>query len=269
MTQETPLAGRVALVTGAARRRGIGRGIALVLARSGADVAVNDVAEDEQGAERVREVEALGRRAVFVNADVRDPEAVRRMFDTAEEALGPVEVFVNNAGVCVWQNVREVDREAFDLIMGVNLAGALLCCREAAQRMVRRGRGGRIVIISSVHAQMPFPRMAVYGATKNALRALSDHLALELAPHGITVNHVGPGWVDSDINLASPDLRTQADRQRTLDAIPLHRPAEPEDIGAAVSFLASDAAAYVTGAFLRVDGGFVVGKYTRIAEVAP
>lgn len=267
MGVEMALAGNVALVTGAARERGIGRGIALVLARAGADVAVNDVAEPGQGAERIREIEALGRRSIFVPADIRDGEQVHWMFDEVEERLGPVDIFVNNAGVCVWQSVADVDRASYELMVGVNLRGALLCSREAAWRMISRRRGGRIVFISSVHAQMPFPKMSVYGATKMGLRALTDHLALELAPYGITVNHVGPGWVDSDINLASPDLKTDEDRRRTLDAIPLHRPADPEEIGEAVRYLVSDAASYVTGAYLRVDGGLVVGKYVNLPEV--
>lgn len=267
MSEGAPLAGKVALVTGAARRRGIGRGIAIVLARAGADVAVNDVAAAEEGQERVRELQAMGRRGVFVESDVRSPQAVRAMFDRVEETLGPVDVFVNNAGVCVWQDMVDVDQSAFDHIMGVNLKGAMFACREAASRMVRRERGGSIVIISSVHAQMPFPTMSIYGATKSGLRALSDNLALELAPHGITVNHVGPGWVDSDINNASPDLQTDEDRARTIAAIPLHRPADPEEIGQAVRYLVSDAGRYVTGAYIRVDGGFVVGKYVVPAGV--
>lgn len=261
MTQAS-LVGKVALVTGAALERGIGRGIALTLAERGADVVVNDVAHEDRGRERVREIEQLGRRSAFVMADVARPEEAKRLIAETVERVGRLDVFVNNAGVQNWQGLTEVTREAWDWITGVNLHGAFACCRAAAAQMRRQGGGGRIVVISSVHAVMPFPAMGVYGATKQAVGLLTGVMAREWARYGITVNHVGPGWVDSDINRDSPGLRTEAARHATLTSIPLwHRPAEPREIGEAVAFLASDAASYVTGAYLRVDAGLVLGKY--------
>ncbi len=262
MSRDKSLEGKVALVTGAALERGIGRGIALVLAERGADVAINDVAHDDEAAARVREIEERGRRAAFVKADVAVPEEAERLVGATVEQLGRLDVFVNNAGVQTWQELTEVTRDAWDWITGVNLHGAFACCREAAAQMRRQGDGGRIVVISSVHAVMPFPTMGVYGATKQAVGLLAGVMAREWARYGITVNHVGPGWVDTDINRDSPGLRTADARRATLASIPLrHRPADPREIGEAVAFLASEAASYVTGAYLRVDGGIVIGKY--------
>ena len=141
------------------------------------------------------------------------------------------------------------------------MTGAFNVCQLGARTLVAQGACGRIVVTSSVHVQMAFPAMSVYGATKQALRALVDHMAIELAPHGITANHIGPGWVRSHINDASPALQTEDDVATTLTLIPAGHPAEPADMGNAVCYLASDEAAYVTGEYLRVDGGFVVGKY--------
>jgi NAD(P)-dependent dehydrogenase (short-subunit alcohol dehydrogenase family) len=262
VTAAKPLDGKAALVTGAALERGIGRGIALVLAEHGAEVVVNDVAHEEEAAERVREIEERGRRAEFVTADVAVPTEAERLIGETVERLGKLDIFVNNAGVQNWQELTEVTQEAWDWITGVNLHGAFTCCRAAAAQMRRQGAGGRIVVISSVHAAMPFPSMGVYGATKQAVALLTGVMAREWARDGITVNHVGPGWVDSDINRDSPGLRTEAARHATMASIPLwHRAAEPREIGEAVAFLASDSASYITGAYLRVDAGLTIGKY--------
>ena len=262
MTEAASLDGKVALVTGAALERGIGRGIALTLAKRGADVIVNDIAHEAEGMERARELEELGVRSAFIRADVARPEEAERLIGVTVDRMGRLDVLVNNAGVQTWQELTEVTKEAWDWITGVNLHGAFTCCRAAAAQMRRQGDGGRIVVISSVHAVMPFPAMGVYGATKQAVGLLTGVMAREWARYGITVNHVGPGWVDSDINRDSPGLQTEEARQATLRSIPLwHRPADPREIGEAVAFLASDSATYVTGAYLRVDAGLVIGKY--------
>lgn len=262
MSTDALLDGRVAIVTGSARERGIGRGIVLALAGHGADVVVNDVAGDVGGDERVREVEELGRRAAFIRADVSAPEEVERLVAETVERFGRLDLFVANAGVQTWQKLADVTPEWWERITGVNLHGTFFGCRAAAAQMRRQGEGGRIVCISSVHAVMPFPEMGVYGATKQALGLLVGVMAREWAKDRITVNHVGPGWVDTDINNPSPDLQTDASRRETMRRIPLeHRPADPREIGEAVAYLASEQARYVTGAYLRVDGGIVIGKY--------
>jgi NAD(P)-dependent dehydrogenase (short-subunit alcohol dehydrogenase family) len=254
------LAGKVALVTGAARDRGIGRGIALVLAERGADVAINDVAHEEEAQRRVSELEALGRRSAFVKADVTQPEENERLVAEVVEQLDRLDVFVANAGVARWEQLHEVGRESWDLLTSVNLHGVLFGCQAAAAQMRRQGEGGRIVIISSVHAVMPGSPLGVYGATKHAVGLLAGVMAREWGADGISVNHVGPGWVDTNINDSSPDFATQDDRAAVRAAIPFGaRPADPREIGEAVAYLAEST--YTTGAYLRVDGGLVIGKY--------
>jgi 3-oxoacyl-[acyl-carrier protein] reductase len=253
------LEGRVALVTGAARDRSIGRGIALALAQRGADVAVNDVGHEREASSRVEEIEALGRRGTFIRADVADEsewlvaETIRR--------LGSLDIFCANAGVAYWQELVDVTREAFAQIVAVNLHGCFFGCRAAAAQMRRQG-GGRIVVTSSVNAVMPLPRLGVHAASKHAVAHLVGVMAREWAADGITVNHVGPGWVDSNINDRSPQFATEELREAARAGVPLrHRPIEPREIGEAVAYFASAGAAMTTGAFLRVDGGSAIGKY--------
>jgi glucose 1-dehydrogenase len=250
--------GKVALVTGAAHERGIGRGIVRELAAEGARVAVVDVAHEEMGQELAREV---GGR--FYRADVSDRAQVDELVRRVEEDLGPLDVVASNAGVADWQPFAEITDESFDRIVGVNLTGAFNVGQAAARAMLARGRGGRIVFTSSVHVQMPFATMAVYGATKQGVRALCEAMAVELAPHGITVNHIGPGWVLSALNDPSPALQDEEELRTSLAQIPLGgRPADPRELGRAVVYLAaSPDGDYVTGEYLRVDGGFVVGKF--------
>ena len=255
------LSGRVALVTGAARERGIGRGIALCLAEEGCDVAVNDVGADDEAAGLVEEIQGLGRRALFVKCDVTDPQAVDDMVKAVESRLGPLDIVVSNAGVADWQPLVDVTPASFDLQVGVNLTGAFNVCRAGALALIAAGRGGRIVVTSSVHVQMPFPEMSIYGATKAGLKGMVETMSIELAPHGITVNHIGPGWVRSFINDPNPGLQTDDSVTETLKLIPLGKPADPRDMGRAVVYLTSADGAYVSGEFLRVDGGFVVGKF--------
>ena len=248
-------------MTGAARERGIGRGIALCLAEEGCDVAVNDVGAADEAAGLVAEIEALGRRAAFYPADVSDRGAVDAMIAAIAAELGPVDIACSNAGVADWQPFLDVTEESFDRLVSVNLTGAFNVCQAAARSMVDGGRPGKIVVTSSVHVQMPFGEMSVYGATKAGLKGMVETMAIELAPHGITVNHIGPGWVRSFINDSSPSLQTDEEVAATLELIPAGRPAEPRELGRAAVYLCSSDGDYVTGEYLRVDGGFVVGKY--------
>ena len=256
------LAGRVAVVTGAARDRSIGGGIARVLAQHGADVVVNDLAVSEEGERRILEIEAIGRRAAFIAADVTDPAAMDRLMAETAERMGRLDIVVANAGLCDWQTVADLSAELWDRLVGVNLHGCLNTCRAAAAHMRAQGEGGRIIATSSVHAQMPFVQMGVYGGTKQAVGYLVGVMAREWARDRITVNHIGPGWVASAINDSSPDFTSEEARATIRRIIPLgHRAGEPEEMGEAVAYLASEAAAYTTGAYVRVDGGFVIGPY--------
>lgn len=254
------LAGKVALVTGAARRRGIGRGIVEALAAEGATVAVNDVAAADEAAELVAELAERGAKARFYPADVSDRDAVEEMLSTVEDELGPLYAVCSNAGISRWATFDQVADEDFDAIVAVNLTGGFNVGQAAARRMLAAGTRGRIVFTSSVHVQMPFQGAAIYGATKQGLRALAETLAIELAPHGITVNHVGPGWVKSDLVVPIIEATPEVE-DAVLDQIPMGRDAQPIEMGKAVAYLCSQDAEYVTGTFLRVDGGFVVGKY--------
>ena len=248
-------------MTGAARERGIGRGIAECLAAEGCDVAVNDVGAEDEAAALVAELQSLGRRASFFQADVSDRAAVDAMIGAIESELGPLDIVCSNAGLADWQAFLDVTEASFDRLVSVNLTGAFNVCQAAAAAMVAGGRPGRIVVTSSVHVQMPFAEMSVYGATKAGLKGMVETMAIELAPYGITVNHVGPGWVRSFINDASPSLQTDEEVRATLALIPAGRPADPRELGRAAVYLCSEDGDYVTGEYLRVDGGFVVGKY--------
>ena len=255
------LKGKVALVTGAAGERSIGRGIARALADEGANVVVNDVSRLDKLEERAAELREAGVGALAIPADVRDRPAVDDMVGQTVSHFGRLDILASNAGVVTWEPYLEITPESVDWMLGVNLRGTFNVCQAAARQMVAQGRGGRIVITSSVHAQMPFPTMAVYGATKHALHTFTNCLAIELAQYGITANHIGPGWVRSAINDPSPALATDEDLVSTLKMIPLGRPAKPYELGRAVVYYASDDGDYVTGTYLRVDGGLVVSKY--------
>jgi NAD(P)-dependent dehydrogenase (short-subunit alcohol dehydrogenase family) len=258
----TSLEGRVAVVTGAARDRSIGGGIARVLAQHGADVVVNDLAVDDEGERRVHEIEAIGRRAALIAADVTDAAAMDDLMAQTVERMGRVDIVVANAGLCDWETVADMSAGLWERLVGVNLHGVFNTCRAAAAQMRAQGEGGRIIATSSVHAQMPFVEMGVYGGTKQAVGHLVGVMAREWARDRITVNHIGPGWVASAINDASPDFATPEAQRRVRQLIPLgHRAGEPEEMGEAVAYLAGDAAAYTTGAYLRVDGGFTIGAY--------
>jgi NAD(P)-dependent dehydrogenase (short-subunit alcohol dehydrogenase family) len=253
---------RVALVTGAAGARSIGRGIALALAQRGADVAINDIAHHSEARERAEEIEALGRRSAFIGADVSDPLECERLVGETVRQLGRLDVFCANAGVAYWQELADVTPDAFEQTVGVNLHGCFFGCQVAAAQMRRQGEGGRIIVTSSVNAVMPHRKLGVYGATKHAVAHLVSVMAREWAADRITVNHVGPGWVQSRINDPSPDFATDELRAAARDSVPLeHRPTEPREIGEAVAYFAGPGAGHTTGAFLRVDGGLVIGKY--------
>jgi NAD(P)-dependent dehydrogenase (short-subunit alcohol dehydrogenase family) len=251
----------VALVTGAAGDRSIGRGIAQALVDEGARVVLNDVARPEKLAARVTELESAGGEAMAFVADVSQRDQVEAMIAETVKRFGRLDIVASNAGVVTWEPFLEITPKSIELMLGVNLKGTFHVCQAAARQLIEQGQGGRIVITSSVHAQMPFESMAIYGATKHALHTFTNALAIELAQYEITVNHIGPGWVRSAINDSSPALATEADLKATLNAIPLGRPAKPYELGRAVVYYASEDGDYLTGTYLRVDGGLVLSKY--------
>jgi glucose 1-dehydrogenase len=255
------LAGKVALVTGASQPRSIGWGIARVLAEAGADVVVNDAYQPDELMARADDLRALGRRALAIRADVTDDAQVTKMVMQTIKELGRLDIVVSNAGVIDWERFFDITPESTRRILRVNILGMVNVCRSAAQAMVEQGEGGRIILVSSVQSDVQFPITPVYGASKHAMHNLVGSVALELAPHNITVNHIGPGWVRSPLNDRAPDQQTPQDIAAQREAVPLHRDGLIEEMGEAVSYLASPQAAYVTGAFLRVDGGLGISKY--------
>ena len=245
---------RIVLVTGAGR--GIGRGIAESVAREGAHVAVN-YAQGKKTAEQVAEsIRGLGRNAIAVQADVSDRQQVEAMVATVSEQLGPIDVLVNNAGIESIVPFLELDDAEWERVTATNLKGPWLVGQIVARDMVVRGKGGAIVNIGSIQAGMVFPGRTHYAPTKRGIEALTTNMAVELAPHGIRVNCLHPGLFDTDMTrwvMDDPDILPQV-----LKGIPLGRAAQPNEMGPAVVFMASDDASYVTGQSLYVDGGMLV-----------
>jgi 3-oxoacyl-[acyl-carrier protein] reductase len=241
------LTGRIALVTGASR--GIGRAIALRLAREGASVVINYAGNAEAAHQAVVEVERSGGKALAIQADVGKVADVTRLFGTTIEKFGRLDILVNNAGVFFTKPLDEVAEEEFDRIVAVNIKGTYFACQEAARGMAD---GGRIVNFSSSTTAMMLPKYSAYVATKGAIEQLTRSLAKELGPRGITVNVVSPGPVDTE--LFSSD-KTEEDKRRFAQMSAFNRLGEPEDIADVVAFLVSDDARWVTGQNIRANGG--------------
>jgi len=252
------LEGKTALVTGASR--GIGRGIAVCLAREGADIVVNYNSHRSDAEETARQVAELGRQALIIQADAGDPAAQERMFTQAVSHFSHVDIAVANAKYEKIGAVVDLPWEDALATWAVCQFGVYRTCQLAAQQMIRQhaaGRpGGKIVIIGSVQVDMTPAGTAPYTMAKSAINCLGRILALELAPYHINVNTINPGWIDTP---GEHDLLGDATVAAGHLSIPWRRMGAPADIGEAAVFLASDAADYVTGATLRVDGGFVLG----------
>jgi 3-oxoacyl-[acyl-carrier protein] reductase len=244
------LEGKVALVTGA--QQGIGRAIAVALARDGADVGVNFL-DDAPAAERVAgEIRGLGRRAVTVQGDVSRTASVESMVKTVVDTLGPPDVLVNNAGVFPRASFLELQEREWDHVLGINLKGSFLCAQAVARALVAAGRPGAIVNISS-SAVRGDPRGVHYSSSKAGVVGLTRAMALALAPHGIRVNAIAPGLTDT----AQPRYgNTEEQIVERAREIPLGRIAQPEEIAKVAVFLASPESGWVTGELIHVNGGF-------------
>ena len=265
MDGTTPLEQRVALVTGAAR--GVGKGIALELARAGCRVAVVDRGPADLTAATAAEVAALGTDAFAIQGDVSSAADVRAMVAAVVARWGTIDVLVNNAGVQTWKPLLEVDEAEWDAVIDTNLKGTFLCTQAAALHMKDHG-GGAIINIGSGCSKVPFPNLVAYTASKGGIEMLTKVAAVELGPHGIRVNCVAPGAIEIDRTRAeSPDFGTQ------WGAItPLGRVGTPADVGRAVVYFAGPDASFVTGQTMWVDGAaFTQARwpYRRERDDAP
>jgi 3-oxoacyl-[acyl-carrier protein] reductase len=246
---EKPLSRKVALVTGGSR--GIGRGIAIEFAREGADVAVNYRRDEDAARATCAAIEAQGRRAVAIQADVAVWPEVERMAGAALDALGGLDLVVANSGVASrTQTVWDTDVEHWHRVIGVDLHGAFYTCKATAKHLVDQRRGA-IILVSSIGADVCAPFGAPYYVAKAGVNALTKSLAKECAPAGVRVNCIAPGLIETDMGTRM--MKAYGDA--ILSGIPLGRPGQPEDIGRAAVYLASADAGFVTGKILRVDGG--------------
>ena len=245
------LEGKIAVVTGASR--GIGRAIALELARRGARVVVNYNRSAEAAAEVVAAIEAEGGEATAVQADVSDLAQARALVQAAQKTYGRIDVLVNNAGVTRDQLILMMREDDWDTVIQVDLKSVFNTCKAAARAMVRQ-RYGRIVNISSVSGIAGQGGQTNYAAAKAGIIGFTKSLAKELGPRGITVNVIAPGLIPTDLTAVMPEEL----RQRAIDLTPLGRLGRAEEVAYAVAFLASDEAAFITGAVLPVDGGLVM-----------
>jgi 3-oxoacyl-[acyl-carrier protein] reductase len=246
------LEGKKAVVTGASR--GLGRAIALALAREGADVLVNYATREEQAKEVVAAVERLGRRGFLHRADVSDGAQVRSMVQAAVAGLGRVDVLVNNAGITMPKGLPETSETEWDRVLAINLKGVFLCSQAVAEGMIAQG-GGRIINIASTAGQTGSLSGPAYCAAKAGVLGLTKCLARSLAPHNILVNAIAPAMIDTEILY----WRTPEQWKETLASIPLKRLGEPGDLAEAAVFLASSGGNFITGATLDVNGGLYMG----------
>lgn len=247
------LKGKVALITGASR--GIGRGIAEVFAEEGADVAVNYISSAKAAEDVAAWIRSKGRRAIAVKADASNRAQVEAMFEQVWKELGPVDILVNNAGIETIVPFLDLTDDQWTRLVDVNLRGGWLCSQVFCRRAIAAKRQGNIVMIGSIQAGKVLPGRTHYAPTKLGLEALTRNMSAEMTPHGIRVNCVHPGLIDTDMTawvMKRPDLLPGI-----LAQISLGRPGEPREIGTVVAFFASDEASYLTGQSIHVDGGWV------------
>ena len=242
---------KIALVTGSSQ--GIGRAITVRFAQEGADVVINYNRTAKGAEEALAEVEAAGRRGLIVKADLGNVEDIRRLIHQGVKHFGRLDVLVNNAGLETHAPFWEVSEEDYDKVLNVNLKGVFFAAQEVVRHLMATKRRGKIVNISSVHEELPFPNFAAYCASKGGVKMLTRNLAVELGAHGININNIAPGAVETPINTKL--LNDPTKLNALLGQIPLGRLGQTTDVASVAVFLASDDADYVTGSTYYVDGG--------------
>ncbi|RYF73509.1 MAG: 3-oxoacyl-ACP reductase FabG [Comamonadaceae bacterium] len=247
------LQSRKALVTGGSQ--GIGRAIALRLAESGADIALNVRQADERSDEVRARIEAMGRVCVVLPFDVSKTAPMRAALDRAARDFGSLDILVNNAGIEVRADFLDVTESDYDRVMDVNLKAAFFLTQAFAAQCRSAGRGGKVINISSVHEDLPFPHFAAYCVSKGGMKMMMRNLAIELAPLGITVNNIAPGAIQTPINDRLMD--DPASHRALLANIPLGRMGQSDEVAGVAAFLASSAADYITGTTIVIDGGLL------------
>ncbi|MFN3652127.1 MAG: SDR family NAD(P)-dependent oxidoreductase [Armatimonadota bacterium] len=247
------LSGKTAIVTGASR--GLGQYFGRALARAGADLVITSRTLESLQPFR-EEIEAMGRRVVPVELDVRDHDSIQRGIDAAFEAFPQIQILVNNAGCNVRKPALEITWDDWNLVLETNLRGTFFVAQAVARRMVQH-RYGRIINIGSVTSVFGYAGLAPYGASRGGVRQLTMSLADDWGPYGITVNCLAPGWFRTEQNKVM--YENQEWLEYLVDRIPLKRPGKPDDLDGTVVFLASDASEYITGQTLLVDGGISTG----------
>jgi len=241
------LAGKVALVTGAAQ--GIGRAIALLLARNGADIVVSDI-NLEKAEEMIKEIRAIGPKAMAVKVDVSNLSDVERMVEDIIEKLAKIDILVNNAGITRDKLILRMTEEDWDAVLGVNLKGTFNCTKTVIRHMAKQ-RGGKIVNIASVVGEMGNAGQANYSASKAGVIGLTKTIAREYAQRGINVNAIAPGYIETPMTDALPEKA----KDELKKLIPMERLGKPEDVAEAVLFLVCEESSYITGQVLNVNGG--------------
>jgi glucose 1-dehydrogenase len=247
------LKNKVAIVTGG--NTGIGQAIVLELAKQGANIVIDYVVHPEATEALEREVAGLGDQCIGVDADVSKIADLKKLVDAAVSKFGHLDVMVNNAGIETRTSVLDTTEDQYDAVMNINLKSAFFGTQLAAQQMIKQGKGGRIVNVTSVHEDWPMPGNTAYCLSKGGMRMLTRTAGVELAPHNILIVGVGPGAVATPINTSTMD--NPALLKKLDSAIPLGRMAQPQEIASVVAFLAGDGASYLTATTIIADGGLM------------
>jgi len=245
------LEGKTVLITGGSQ--GIGQGIAFRLAEEGADIAVDYVGNSASADATVAQIQKRGRRALAVQADISSVDQIHSMIKQTVDSLGGVDVLINNAGVEKHASIWEATERDYDLVLTINLKGAFFASQAFVQHRMAVKKPGKIINLSSVHEELPFPHFTSYCASKGGMKMMMRNLSIELAPYGITVNNIAPGAIETPINTAL--LNDPPKLKALLDNIPLARLGQVSDVAGVAAFLASSDADYITGTTIVVDGG--------------